>query len=113
MSKEGRADRVTQLHSARPDSPGCAPNVGETASFCEGSGSLDRVDVNGDAFAAAPIRGGSESRRRHARGFNRLVSEASCRSSSTARARPVTLPAVSVYAVPLTRTVPMKLDCTS
>jgi len=24
----------------------------------EGSGSLDRVDVNGDAFAAAPIRGG-------------------------------------------------------
>src|SRR5882672_1664236 len=58
--KGGRADRVTQLHSATPlTRPDALRMLGENSFLLvEGSGSLDRVDVNGDAFAAAPIRGG-------------------------------------------------------
>ena len=58
--KEGRADRVTQLHSATPlTRPDALRTLGENSFLLvEGAGSLDRVDVNGDAFAAAPIRGG-------------------------------------------------------
>ena len=56
----GRAGRVTQLHSTTPLSrPDALRMLGENSFLLvEGSGSLDRVDVNGDAFAAAPIRGG-------------------------------------------------------
>jgi len=58
--KGGRADRVTQLHGATPlTRPDALRTLGEHSFLLiEGSGTLDRVSITGDAFAVAPIRRG-------------------------------------------------------
>jgi hypothetical protein len=58
--KGGRADRVTQLHGATPlTRPDALRTLGEHSFLLiEGSGTLDRVSITGNAFAVAPIRGG-------------------------------------------------------
>ena len=58
--KKGSADRVTQLHSTTPlNRPDALRMLGENSFLLiEGSGTLDRVDVKGDGFVVAPIRGG-------------------------------------------------------
>jgi hypothetical protein len=58
--KGGKADRVTQLHSATPlTRPDALRMLGKNSFLLiEGSGTLDRVDVKGDGFVVAPIRGG-------------------------------------------------------
>jgi hypothetical protein len=58
--KGGRADGVTKLHGSSPlTRPDALRSLGEDSFLLiEGSGSLDRVSVRGDAFAVAPIRGG-------------------------------------------------------
>jgi hypothetical protein len=55
----GRASRVTKLqgtHLTLPD--GLRPLGQKSFLLVEGAGSLDRVDVEGDGFTAAPIRSG-------------------------------------------------------
>jgi streptogramin lyase len=58
--KGGRAFLVTELHgSMRLTLPDALRRLGENSFLLvEGSGSLDRVDIKGDTFAATPIRGG-------------------------------------------------------
>jgi sugar lactone lactonase YvrE len=58
--KAGRADGVTKLHGGSPlTRPDALRSLGEnTFLLIEGAGTLDRVSITGDAFAAAPIRGG-------------------------------------------------------
>jgi sugar lactone lactonase YvrE len=58
--KRGRADGVTKLHGRSPlTRPDALRSLGEHSFLLiEGSGTLDRVSITGDAFAVAPIRGG-------------------------------------------------------
>jgi hypothetical protein len=58
--KEGRAEGVTKLHGSSPLTRPDALRMLGANSFLliEGSGTLDRVSITGDAFAAAPIRAG-------------------------------------------------------
>jgi len=58
--KEGRAEGVTKLHGSSPlTRPDALRSLGENSFLLvEASGTLDRVSISGDAFAAAPIRGG-------------------------------------------------------
>jgi sugar lactone lactonase YvrE len=58
--KEGRATGVTKLHGGSPlTRPDALRSLGEnTFLLIEGARTLDRVSITGDAFAAAPIRGG-------------------------------------------------------
>jgi sugar lactone lactonase YvrE len=58
--KRGRADGVTKLHGWSPlTRPDALRSLGEHSFLLiEGSGTLDRVSITGDAFAVAPIRGG-------------------------------------------------------
>jgi hypothetical protein len=58
--KGGRADGVTRLHGSSPlTRPDALRSLGENSFLLiEGSGTLDRVSISGDAFAVAPIRGG-------------------------------------------------------
>jgi hypothetical protein len=58
--KGGRADGVTKLHGRSPlTRPDALRSLGEHSFLLiEGSGTLDRVSITGDAFAVAPIRGG-------------------------------------------------------
>jgi sugar lactone lactonase YvrE len=58
--KSGRADGVTKLHGGSPlTRPDALRSLGDnTFLLIEGAGTLDRVSITGDAFAAAPIRGG-------------------------------------------------------
>jgi streptogramin lyase len=58
--KAGRANGVTKLRGASPlTRPDALRSVDEnTFLLIEGAGTLDRVRVTGDAFVAAPIRGG-------------------------------------------------------
>jgi streptogramin lyase len=58
--KEGRAASVTKLHgSSSLTRPDALRSLGENRFLLiEGSGTLDRVSISGDSFAAAPIRGG-------------------------------------------------------
>jgi len=55
----GQAGRVTQLHGASLTLPdGLRPLGRRSFLLVEGGGTLDRVDVEGDGFKAAPIRSG-------------------------------------------------------
>src|SRR4029077_10051770 len=56
----GRAGLVTNLHGKTPlTSPDALRPLGENSFLLvEGSGTLNRVDIQGDTFAEAPIRGG-------------------------------------------------------
>jgi len=55
----GRAGRVTKLHGALLTLPdGLRPLGQRSFLLVEGAGTLDRVDVEGDAFKATSIRGG-------------------------------------------------------
>lgn len=58
--KAGRAGGVTKLRGGSPlTRPDALRSLGEdTFLLIEGSGTLDRVSISGDAFAAAPIRAG-------------------------------------------------------
>ena len=58
--KEGKAALVTELHgSMRLTSPDALRRLGQNSFLLvEGSGTLNRVDIKGDTFAATPIRGG-------------------------------------------------------
>jgi streptogramin lyase len=57
--ENGRAGRVTKLHGPPLTLPdGLRPLGRGGFLLVEGAGTLDRVDVEGDAFKAAPIRGG-------------------------------------------------------
>jgi sugar lactone lactonase YvrE len=58
--KGGQADGVTKLHGRSPVTrPDALRSLGENSFLLiEGSGTLDRVSITGDAFAAAPIGGG-------------------------------------------------------
>jgi hypothetical protein len=57
--KGGRADGVTKLHGQSLTRPDALRSLGgHSFLLIEGSGSLDRVTVAGDAFAVVPIRGG-------------------------------------------------------
>jgi sugar lactone lactonase YvrE len=58
--KGGRADGVTKLHGSSPlTHPDALRPLGENSFLLiEGSGTLDRVNITGDAFAAVTIRGG-------------------------------------------------------
>jgi len=58
--KDGRAEGVTKLHGSSPlTRPDALRSLGKHSFLLiQGSGTLDRVSVTGDAFAAAPIRGG-------------------------------------------------------
>ena len=58
--KAGRADGVTKLHGGSPlTRPDALRSLGEnTFLLIEGAGTLDRVSITGDTFAAVPIRGG-------------------------------------------------------
>jgi hypothetical protein len=51
---------VTKLHGSSPlTHPDALRSLGENSFLLiEGSGTLDRVSISGDAFAVAPIRGG-------------------------------------------------------
>jgi streptogramin lyase len=55
----GRAGRVTELHGAPLTLPDALRPLGQRSFLLvEGAGTLDRVDIEGDGFKAAPIRGG-------------------------------------------------------
>jgi hypothetical protein len=58
--KGGSAGLVTKLHSAMPLTfPDALRPLGENSFLLvEGSGTLNRVDIKGDAFAVTPIRAG-------------------------------------------------------
>jgi hypothetical protein len=71
----------------------------------EGSGTLDRVDVKGDAFAAAPIRGGFREPTSVTRvGSTAWVSEGqlSFFFDRSRKSQPPSLP-FRIYAVPLSK----------
>jgi hypothetical protein len=54
-----RAGRVTKLHGAALILPDALRPLGQRSFLLvEGAGTLDRVDIEGDEFKAAPIRGG-------------------------------------------------------
>ena len=57
--EEGRAGRVTRLHGRVLTLPDALRPWGEKSFLLvEGAGTLDRVDIEGDEFKAATIRGG-------------------------------------------------------
>jgi hypothetical protein len=60
FGQRGKADGVTKLHGGSPlTRPDALRSLGERSFLLiEGSGTLDRVSITGDAFAVAPIRGG-------------------------------------------------------
>lgn len=58
--KDGKAEGVTKLHGSSPlTRPDALRSLGASSFLLiEGSGTLDRISISGDAFAVAPIRGG-------------------------------------------------------
>jgi sugar lactone lactonase YvrE len=55
----GTAGRVTKLHGTPLTLPDALRPLGQRSFLLvEGAGTLDRVDIEGDGFKAAPIRGG-------------------------------------------------------
>jgi sugar lactone lactonase YvrE len=102
----GRAGRVTKLHGASLTLPDGLRALGQRSFLLvEGAGTLDQVDVEGDAFKATPVGGGFRTPTSVARvGSTAWVSEGQL-SFFFDRARKGQSPSLPfrIYAVPLSK----------